>query len=361
MTDTSPAIQTVDLSKKFGRRRSLRPPFRRGPEKVALDRINLTIQTGEVFGLLGPNGAGKTTLVKILATLMLPTRGKAIVDGLDVVKDGRDVRRRVGMVYGDERTFFWRLSVLENLRFYAALYQIPRKAADQRIRDLLEFVGLARDTHVEMHHFSTGMKQRAAIARGLLHDPEILFMDEPTRGLDPLAALELREFLRERVANGRRTVLVATHIMAEAEDLCHRVAFINHGQIQLIGSIEQLRSALRAEDAHVLVVSQVDRLLLDALPHVTGVHAVSITPLQPATYRLEVTSERGTAAIPSIIREVVRHGGDVWSSVPQELTLEEMFAIAARERSSTDPANGVAAMAGSVPALASVEMEEGVR
>ncbi len=361
MIDVPPAIQTVDLTKKFWRRRSLRPPFRRGPEKVALDRINLTIQTGEVFGLLGPNGAGKTTLVKILCTLMLPTHGRAIIDGLDVVKNSRDVRRRVGMVYGDERTFFWRLSVLENLRFYAALYRIPGKVADRRIRDLLEFVGLAGDAQVEMHHFSTGMKQRAAIARGLLHDPEILFMDEPTRGLDPLAALELREFLRNRVADGRRTVLVATHIMAEAEDLCHRVAFINHGRIQLIGSIEQLRSALRAEDAHVLVVSQIDRLTLETLSHLNGVHSVSITPLQPATYRLEVTSERGAAAIPSIIREVVRQGGNVWSSVPQELTLEEMFAIAARERDLAAPGEGITDVLGSAPPLTPVEMKEGVR
>ena len=328
MTRKLQAIEVVDLVKRFPQRRRLRQLFSRGDEKVALDHVSLSIEQGEIFGLLGPNGAGKTTLVKILSTLVLPTEGTALVGGLDVVKYSRDVRRRIGVVYGDERTFFWRLSVLENLRFYAALYQIPGPEAERRIRRLLDLVGLAHVSDVQMHHFSTGMKQRAAIARGLLNDPEILFMDEPTRGLDPIAALDLRKLVMEHVADGRRTVLVATHIMDEAEDLCHRVAFISHGRIQLIGSIDQLRNLLRADEHYVIVVGDVDVPLVMSLQQVEGVRSVSIANEDNGVLKLELTVQRGSMAVPLVIRKLVEAGGRVWSCTPQELSLESMFAIA---------------------------------
>src|SRR5262249_52994401 len=153
-------------------------------------------------------------------TLVLPSSGRAAVCGLDVLTRGGEVRRRVGVVYGDERTFFLRLSVLENLRFAAALHGVPRPEAERRIRALLDVVGLTPAAVVRMQHFSSGMRQRAAIARGMLNDPEVLIMDEPTHNLDPLAARDVRNLVREHVADGRRTVLLATNIMAEAEELC---------------------------------------------------------------------------------------------------------------------------------------------
>ena len=192
MSQPAFVIETQRLMKRFPRQRGWRnllsPVYR-----TALDGVDLQVRRGEVFGLLGPNGAGKTTIMKILATLVLPNGGRAFVDGLDVVKHGTEVRRRIGFVYGDERTFFWRLSVRENLLFYSALYRMPGDRARRRIDELLEIVGLTEAADVRMHYFSTGMKQRAAIARGVLTDPDIVFMDDPTRSLDPVATFEMPE------------------------------------------------------------------------------------------------------------------------------------------------------------------------
>jgi ABC-2 type transport system ATP-binding protein len=330
------AVETRALTKRFSRRHGWRGLFRGAGEKIALDHVDLAIRPGEIFGLLGPNGAGKTTLVKILSTLVLPSDGLALVGGLDVTRHSREVRRRIGMVYGDERTFFWRLSVRENLRFYASLYRLPGRGARRRVDDLIALVGLEDAADVPMHHFSTGMKQRAAIARGLVSDPEILFLDEPTRGLDPLAALDLRRFVRERVADGRRAVLVATHMMAEAEELCDRVAFLNQGRIQLLGTIGEIRDALQTEEAHELVVDGVGWHVLDCLRDVPGVRSVRLERLVSGRVFADLRAQRGSRAVPDAIRAIVDAGGDVWSSTPRELSLEEMFAIAVRGSSVED-------------------------
>ncbi|MBI5285482.1 MAG: ABC transporter ATP-binding protein, partial [Chloroflexi bacterium] len=212
MTDDARVIETHDLVMQFPRQQGWKSFFKREPGKLALSGVTLSIPKGEIFGLLGPNGAGKTTLVKILSTLTIPTGGKAYVNGLDVVKDSLGVRGRIGVVYGDERTFYWRLSALDNLLFYAALYGIPPTRARERAWELLELVGLKHAAHTRMHHYSSGMKQRASIARGLINDPDILIMDEPTRTLDPMAALEVRRLVKDRVVNESRTVLIATNI-----------------------------------------------------------------------------------------------------------------------------------------------------
>jgi ABC-2 type transport system ATP-binding protein len=328
MTAPPVAIEVIGLVKRFEARRGWRGPVAGGEGKLALDRVDLAVGRGEVFGLLGPNGAGKTTLIKVLATLVLPDAGAARVAGLDVVRQSRAVRRRIGVVYGDERSFFWRLSALENLRFYAALYGLTGRPAERRIRQLLEVVGLAAAAEVRMHHFSSGMKQRVAIARGLLPDPEILFMDEPTHNLDPLAARELRALVRERVADGRRTVLLTTNIMAEAEELCHRVAFITRGQLQLVGAIGELQALLRAEDVHWLVVSDVGPATLAAARRLPGVRSLDATAAEHGRQRLRLVTWRHSRAAPLVVRAVVEAGGLVWSSVPEELSLERMFEMA---------------------------------
>lgn len=301
--------------------------FRREPGKYALKEIDLTVRRGEIFGLLGPNGAGKTTLVKILSTLTIPTSGRVRVAGLDVVRNSLDVRSRVGVVYGDERTLYWRLSGLDNLMFYAALYHIPRKQARERAMELLNMVGLSHAAHVRVHHYSSGMKQRASIARGLLNDPEILIMDEPTRSLDPIAALELRQLVKDRVVNSQRTVLIATNIMAEAEFLCDRIAFINQGQIQMTGEIEYLRRILESEELYELTVGNYSEDLLDIIGRIPGVHAVSAGHLHDDLFRLELSVDSEGVAVPEIIRAIVADGRDVWSCGRRSLTLEEMFRL----------------------------------
>jgi ABC-2 type transport system ATP-binding protein len=322
------SIQTIDLTKRFPGQVGWRGLLGRKWEKLALVGVNLEVSQGEIFGLLGPNGAGKTTLIKILSTLLLPSSGAASISGLDVVERSREVRAKLGLIYGDERTFFWRLSAIENLRFYAGLYGIPGAQAEERIDHLLDLVGLEGEAHRPMHHFSTGMKQRAAIARGLLNNPEVLFMDEPTRSLDPVAAKELRALIEERVVDRSRTVLLATHQIQEAEALCDRVAFISQGRIEHTGTVHQLQRLFRTEELHRVVVSRMEGTALEALRNFPGVRSLSVEPLDDSTYSLEIGVERGTAVLPQIIREIVSAGGDVWSSMQRELTLEEIFAIA---------------------------------
>ena len=335
MSALAPAIETRDITMRFPQQQGWKSFLRREPGKVALDHVSLTVGRGEIFGLLGPNGAGKTTLVKILSTLAIPTDGQATVAGLDVVRDSVGVRRRLGVVYGDERTFYWRISALENLLFYAALYGVPRGEARRRSLELLDLVGLSHAADVRMHHYSSGMKQRASIARGLLNDPEILIMDEPTRALDPMAALELRRLVRDRVLNERRTVLIATNIMAEAESLCDRIAFINAGQVQMTGEIAELRAVLQADEVHQVVAGGLTYAAIESLRAVRGVESLKAVPLANDQYRLELATQHDAAVIPALVRKIVEGGGDVWSCGKRELTLEEMFTtIVERGRSS---------------------------
>ncbi len=320
-------IETRDLLMRFPQQQGWKSILKREPGKVALADISLTVESGEIFGLLGPNGAGKTTLVKILSTLTIPSAGQAFVAGLDVVRDSLAVRRRLGVVYGDERSFYWRLSALDNLLFYASLYGIPSREARSRSMELLEMVGLSHAAHLRMHHYSSGMKQRASIARGLLNDPDILIMDEPTRTLDPMAAGELRRLMKERVVRAGRTVLLATNIMAEAEALCDRIAFINSGRIEMIGEIDAIRSVLQADEVHHLVVSGLPHGFIDRLRTLPGIDSLTATAVGGGQQRLELSTGRDGAIIPDIVRRVVEAGGDVWSCSREKLTLDEMFRI----------------------------------
>lgn len=212
--------------------RSLTRSFkRRGAEpRTALDGIDLVIAHGEVHGLLGPNGAGKTTLCKILSTVLLPTSGTARVAGYDVVEQARAVRRIVGIVFGGERGLYTRLTARENLLYWSALYLQRTKAGTQRTDALLSRVGLASRADERVETFSRGMKQRLHLARGLIGEPQVLLLDEPTVGLDPVAARDFRSLITELRAEDR-TILIATHDMDEAESLCDRVTLIDNGRI----------------------------------------------------------------------------------------------------------------------------------
>src|SRR5229473_7956810 len=239
-TRSQTAIQVTALRKKYT---SHRGTFRRTRvQTIGLDGIDLAIQRGELYGLLGPNGAGKTTTVKILTTLLLPDSGEARVLGLDVVKETDALRRRIGFVFGGERGLYWRLSGLDNLRYFADLYLIPPQVSNQRIPELLAKLGLAGREHDKVEGYSRGMKQRLHLARGLLNDPDVLFLDEPTIGLDPVGARDLRVLVRG-LADGGKTVFLTTHYMFEADAICDRVAVIKKGRIVAQGtpgSIKQL-------------------------------------------------------------------------------------------------------------------------
>jgi ABC-2 type transport system ATP-binding protein len=196
---------------------------------VALQDVSLTIPAGEVHGLLGPNGAGKTTLCKILSTILTPTSGTATVGGHDVVAEADMVRRQLGLVLGGDRGLYTGLTAQQNLEFWAAMYGIGRRETAVRIAAVLALVGL-QDVTLKAERFSRGMKQRLHLARGLLADPAVLILDEPTIGMDPVSAKAFRDLVRGLNATGT-TMLITTHDMAEAEALCQRVSMIDHGQI----------------------------------------------------------------------------------------------------------------------------------
>ena len=347
MMETGLAVETRNLGKMFPRHAGWRGLLS-GSSRVALGSISIQVQRGEVFGILGPNGAGKTTLMKILATLVQPNEGMAAVNGLDVVRHSMEVRRQIGLVYGDERTFFWRLSVRENLRFYAALYRISAREARRRADELLEIVGLEHAANVRMHSFSTGMKQRAAIARGLLSNPSILLMDEPTRSLDPVGTDEIQELIRRRVLADRRyTVLLATNNMDEAEALCDRVALINHGRIRLMGTVGELQRRLLSHDRHRLVVSDVPPGYLSSLNAIPGILSAHTELVGEGRCTVELAVEPQSDAVPRAVRCIVAAGGAVWSCTPRHLSLEDIFRLAvhADEEAPAEQADPVAALA----------------
>jgi ABC-2 type transport system ATP-binding protein len=213
---------------------------RRTKEIEAVRGVDFAIEAGELFGLLGPNGAGKTTTIKMLITLLIPTAGKATVLGLDVVENAREVRKRIGYVFGGERGVYERLSGYDNLRYFAELYGVPPRDQKRRIEELLELVGLKGREHERAEGYSRGMKQRLHVARGLLHDPEVLFLDEPTIGLDPVGARDVRAMIASLTDAGK-TVLLTTHYMFEADALCDRIAVITQGEIVAEGTPEQLK------------------------------------------------------------------------------------------------------------------------
>ena len=214
---------------------------RRTTEIEAVRGVDLTVARGELFGLLGPNGAGKTTTIKLLNTLLIPTSGTARICGFDVERETREVRRRIGYVFGGDRGLYDRLSGLDNLRYFAELYGVPPRDQKRRIAELLDLVKLAGRERERVEGYSRGMRQRLHIARGLLHSPEVLFLDEPSIGVDPVAARELRRTVADLAATGT-TVLLTTHYMAEADELCDRIAVIADGRIQALGTPAELRT-----------------------------------------------------------------------------------------------------------------------
>ena len=241
-----PAVEVRDLVKEYPRRARLarpRGPAPGGGRVRALDGVCLRVGRGEAVGLVGANGAGKTTLLKTVCNLLLPTSGQVLVDGLDPARQGREARRRLGLVVSDERSFYWRLSSRRNLEFFAALHGMTSAVAAARIGDLAALLGMEGFLDRPFSDLSSGMRQRVSLARGLLHDPGILLLDEPTRSLSPEAALEVDRILDRSLRGGAgKALLLASQSLREVERVCDRVCLLHRGRVLFCGGMEEFRS-----------------------------------------------------------------------------------------------------------------------
>jgi len=241
-------VETFNLTKEFTQAKGLNTPLFYSCRKkttLAVSNIKIQIKEGEIFGLVGPNGAGKTTLIKLLCCLILPTSGTAKVAGYDILKDEKKIKTSIGLVSGDERNFYWRLTGRQNLTFFGALYNLSVQEVNKRIDTLNSLLKIDKELDIRFDSYSTGIKQKLAIVRSLLCDPRVLFMDEPTKSLDPTTAKDLRTFIKDKlVREQKKTVIFTTHHLNEAEDLAGSLAIMDKGKIKARGTIHGLREMI---------------------------------------------------------------------------------------------------------------------
>ncbi len=311
------AIECEDMGRIY-RSRSLMGGVR---ETVALAEVNLQIPRGIVFGLLGPNGAGKTTAVRILSTLLTPTSGSARVLGSDVVREAGQVRKNIGFIFGGDRGLYGRLTGKENLRYFGALNHLNPRESERRAIDLLALMGItdAADTPVE--RYSRGMKQRLHIARGLMTDPSVLFMDEPTIGLDPIGAQEVRQHIPKLIGQGK-TILLTTHYMFEADLLCDTIAMINKGRLVALGTSTEIKRRFSNISMIEVTVKQTRESLLQEVSAIAGVERAegSVDGLfQKVTVQVKAGADLKDRVVEVIGLE------NVENSVVRDPTLEEAY------------------------------------
>ncbi len=295
---------------------------------VAVDHVSLKIKRGEFYGLLGPNGAGKTTFTKILATLLIPDEGEAWIDGYSILKEPVEVRKRIGWMMGETggRALYWRLSGFDNLMFFATLQNVPKEIAERRIRILLKFLELEDAADKLVMEYSTGMKIKLMLIRSLLHNPDILILDEPTLGLDVESAIKVRNFLRRLADELGKTILFTSHNMYEVEQLCDRIAVINKGKIIFEGTPREIRE--KVEEMKIVEITLVaeDSKLAEVREKLNKLPVVKeITSIERAgrIYKIRVSVDDHYTAIPEIVETL--KGYKIESILRSLPTLEEAF------------------------------------
>mgnify|MGYP005831997949 CR=1 FL=1 len=301
------AIEVQSLTKKFG-------------NFTAVDNLSFKVNEKEIFGFLGPNGAGKSTTIRMLCTLAQPTSGSAKVAGYDLVKESSKVRENIGLV-SEKMIMYERLTAAENMRFFGNLYAMPKQKLEDRIDELLGLVNMTEWKSTQISKFSTGMRQRINVVRALLPEPEIIFMDEPTLGLDPQTTLSIRELIRDINKSGT-TVILTTHAMTEAEVLSDRVAIIDHGKIAALDTPQGLKKLITKEDTKIFTIrvpnltpSLVERI--KSLDNIAGLARID-------AYDLKI-SARGSDAIDRVIDVIRKEGGNIASINTHEPSLEDVF------------------------------------
>jgi ABC-2 type transport system ATP-binding protein len=322
------ALQVADVVKSFPRRRPigelLKRPFSGAPRHEAVRGVSFDVAQGELVGLLGPNGAGKTTLLKMLCGLIVPDRGRIRALGQRV--DGPRLSELIGLVHGDERSFYWRLTARENLEFFARLYGLPADERRARVQRLLERVDLAGDASRRFGDFSSGMRQRMAIARSLLADPPVLLMDEPTRSLDPVTATNLREWIRDELhGKDGKAILIATHNLREAEILCERVIVVAKGLVRA----DDTPAALRRRGLGGVTY----RLRLRASEALGGLEGGEILEdvEDPEGGRSVLVRMEHEDELDGLLGEVRGRGLAVLGCAPEEAELETVFQTLVRD------------------------------
>ena len=314
-------IIKVDSIKKFFFLRSWRTLLLRRPPKCvnALSDVSLSVGRGEVLGLLGPNGAGKTTLIKILATLMMPDGGSASIAGCDVAQSPESVRGMIGLVNTNERSFYWRLTGKQNLDFFAILYNLHGKRQHQRVNELLDFVGLMDKADTPFMTYSTGQRQRLAIARSLLSDPEVLLFDEPTSSLDPIGSAELIKFVKkDLVGINKKTVIWCTHDLNEAEKVSDQIAIINQGKVVIQGDIKQVKDHLNSRPICRLEIEDCSEKIVSKLPY-------EMEFKDNDTDKIVIEATISADKVPKLIADLVKNDVGIISCQMNKASLEDVF------------------------------------
>jgi ABC-2 type transport system ATP-binding protein len=288
---------------------------------VAVDSISFNVKKGEIFGLLGPNGAGKSTTIRMLCTLSRPTKGTATVGGYDIVKNDTRVRELVGIV-SEKMIMYNRLTARENLFFFGNLFNLPRNVLNKRIDDLLELVQLTKWKNSQVGTFSTGMKQRMNVIRALLNMPQVLFLDEPTLGLDPQSTVEIREFIRKINRENQTTILITTHMMGEADLLCDRIGIIDHGKIAALDTSTNLKKMISGANTTILTL-EISNLAPELVTTVRALECVE-TVSQENSSHLKIHAH-GDDAFDTIIDAVRASGAKIDSIQNLQPTLEDVF------------------------------------
>jgi ABC-2 type transport system ATP-binding protein len=288
---------------------------------VAVDSISFDVKKGEIFGLLGPNGAGKSTTLRMLSTLAAPTKGTATIGGYDIVKHDTEVRKLIGIV-SEKMIMYNRLTARENLIFFGSLFDIPKDALNKRIDELLELVQLTKWKNAQVGTFSTGMRQKMNVIRALLNMPQVLFLDEPTLGLDPQSSVEIREFIKKLNRENGITVIVTTHMMVDADLMCDRIAIVDHGKIVALDTSTNLKKSISGADTTILKleIGNLSPQIIEAINACGCVDAVT----QENSLHLRVISH-GQEAFDSVIDSVRASGGKINSMENLQPTLEDVF------------------------------------
>lgn len=301
-------IRTIDLKRYYGK-------------VCALDGISIEVKEGEIFGLLGPNGAGKTTLIRILTTLLLPTSGKAYVLGYDVEKSFREIRKRINMVAGGEETGYGILTLEETLFLFSQFYGISIKETRKRIKELSLLLDLEPHLKKRVSRLSTGLRQRMNIARGFINNPQVIFLDEPTMGLDVESSIEVRRFIKGWVReNIGKTVLLTTHNMYEADELCDRIAIINKGKILACDTPKGLKEIVKKEDVYEFEIRGKE-FEFNNTPELS---VLEKRKLEGEKVYIKIRTEKNLP-FERIINEIKRNNQEILSFKKIEPTLEEVF------------------------------------